>query len=72
VKPLSYAIVLTAPDGTKSAYGPFASKRATEVEQQLQDITPWYSGPIGGPEFDIETVVISKWPGIRAFKKEIE
>ena len=67
-----YAVVLTSPDGTMMAYGPLGKAKTDKIVEQLQDVSPWYSGPIGGPEFDIATVVVEQWPGIRAFKKEIQ
>lgn len=69
---MSFVIIITLPDGSQSGFGPFGKKRSDEIEQQLHDVGVYYEGPIDGPQFEVNTIAIEKWPGIRQFKRELE
>ena len=69
---VTFIVFVTLPDGSMHGFGPFGFQRAAEIERQLEDLSVYHRGDIDGPEFSVDTIPITKWPGIRQYTKELE
>lgn len=68
-----FIVVVTAGDGTMSAYGPWYNvEMATKHADQLRAHSAAYTGePNPDIEFFVQVVTLQRWPGIRAFVRSM-